>query len=101
MFADTFVKLDVVLLIDVVLISKPESLISVDLLPLPHFSLYLLFLGLLLLLYFKFVLLSLFCLIGNNLFFDFLFLVEINREVDKLRVSSDQFGYFLSIQKLK
>ena len=96
-----FVEFNVVFVIYVVLVSQPESLVSVDEVPLPHLPLHLLcFAGLGFLLDLE-VIPFLFGLLGSCLLLDFLFLVHVDGEVNELGVSSHKFGDFLSVEELK
>jgi hypothetical protein len=83
--AYTFVEINIILFINIVLISQPKCLVYVNLFVLPYFSFYFLFFLLFCLLFhFKIlILVSLsFCL--NSFFLNFLLIVDINREIDEL-----------------
>ena len=97
----TFVEFNVVLVIDVVLVSQPESLVGVDEIPLPHLPLHLLcFAGLCFLLDLE-VIPFLFGLLGSCFLLDFLLLVHVDGEVNELGVSPHKFGDFLSVEEFK
>ena len=78
-----FVELNVILVVDVVLVSQPESLVGVDEVPLPHLSLYLLCFACLCFLLDLEVIPFFFGLFGSCLLLDFLFFVHVDGEVDE------------------
>lgn len=87
LFTDTFVEINVILIVDIILISKPEGFIVVDSLPFPYFSFYFLFL---LAFLFNFQIIWLFFrLLFSSYFFFYLFLLmHVDREINELWISS-------------
>lgn len=71
MLAQTLVEVDVVLFIDLILVSKPQSLFSVDLIPFKNCFLYFFRLWFGLFSFFDFQILSLFSGLCLNWFLDF------------------------------
>lgn len=71
MLAQTLVEVDVIFFVNLILVSEPQSLLSVDLIPFENCLLYLFSLWLGLFSFLDFQILSLFCGLCLNWFLDF------------------------------
>lgn len=84
LLADALVKVNIVLVINVVFVSQPQSFICVDEFPVPYLPLDLLF-GLFSLLFdLKIIASFLSCILGNYLFFNLFLFVQIDGEINEL-----------------
>jgi hypothetical protein len=84
LLADALVEVNIVLVINIVLVSQPQSFIGIDELPVPYLPLDLLF-GLFCLFFDLKVITSFFsCILGNYLFFNLFLFVQIYGEINEL-----------------
>lgn len=92
LFAHALIKVNVVIIIDVILLSQPKSFISIDLFPFENCLFYLLsclFFGFIL--HLDIIIRSFRCLSLSFLNLNLLLVIDIDREIDELRVPFDLF----------
>jgi len=94
LLANAFVEIYIILIIDIVLFSKPNSFVIVDFFPFPNCSLYLLGLLFSFFFYLKVFFFRIRSFDGN-FFLDLLLIVDVDREINELRVSLYNFRDFL------
>ena len=101
--ADTLVEINIVVVVDVILLSQPKSLICIYLLPFVNCLLYFLFFNLLVLLFHLQIVVAQRSLFLGCLFLnlDLFFVIYVNRKVDKLRVFLDLLRNFLVVKELQ
>lgn len=100
MLANAFVEIYIILIIDIVLFSKPNSFVIVDFFPFPNCSLYLLGLLFSFFLYLKVFFFRIRSFDGN-FFLDLLLVVDVDWEINELRVSLYNFRDFLMTEEFK
>ena len=100
MLANAFVEIYIIFIIDIVLFSKPNSFVIVYFFPFPNCSLYLLGLLFSFFFYLKVFFFRIRSFDGN-FFLNLLLVVDVDREVNELRVPLYNFRDFLMTKEFK